>query len=89
MHVFLIGKITHPLMMIFLINQILSNKMGKEKIGLNILMNLKLFFIKKIVEGIKKTNPSIGLFINIKTDINNILLKFISLKLFFKIHDIK
>ena len=54
MHEFLIGKITHPLMMIFLINQILSNKMGKEKIGLNILMNLKLFFIKKLLKVLKK-----------------------------------
>ena len=63
--------------------------MGKEKIGLNILMNLKLFLIKKIAEGIKKTNPSIGLFKNIKTDTSNILLKFISFKVFFKIQDIK
>ena len=31
----------------------------------------------------------LSLFINIKTDINNILLKFIFFKLFFKIQDIK
>ena len=66
-----------------------NNSDAGETIKFKIFLNLNFFLKRKIAEGIINANPSVVLFINIKTEIKNVLLILISSNLVFNVYDIK